>query len=182
MDFSFLTNLLNRPNRDFATGDLSAFILSVGISLALGLTLSLAYRIYFRDNEPQDANIARGIPLIAPGVTTIFWLIQFSLPLSLGLLGALSFVRFRTPIKRTEDIAFILLTVAGSLACAVNHYLNAFALTGIVILYGFVRNRIAHGRQLDRVHPAVVTVRISSATAQDLNDRLKSVAPQGRYR
>ena len=47
------------------------------------------------------------------------WLLQYSLPLSLGLLGALSFVRYRVPIKKSEDIAFILLIIAVGLSNAV---------------------------------------------------------------
>ena len=56
--------------------------------------------------------------LIGPSITAIFIAIQFSLPLSLGLLGALSIVRFRTPIKEAEEIGFILLVVALSLSWA----------------------------------------------------------------
>ncbi len=37
-------------------------------------------------------------------ITAIFICIQFSLPLSLGLLGALSIVRFRTPVKELRAI------------------------------------------------------------------------------
>lgn len=43
---------------------------------------------------------------------------QFSLPLSLGLLGALSIVRFRTPIKEPEEVGFIMLTIATAISCA----------------------------------------------------------------
>ena len=83
---------------------------------------------------------------MAPGVTSIFWLIQYSLPLSLGLLGALSFVRFRTPIKRAEDIAFILILIAGALACAVKQFLLAFLLLVLIFVYGLARNYLPGGK------------------------------------
>ena len=57
-------------------------------------------------------------PLLGVSVTAIFICVQFSLPLSLGLLGALSIVRFRTPIKEPEEISFIMLVIATSLSCA----------------------------------------------------------------
>ena len=60
----------------------------------------------------------RSFPLLGISVTAIFVCIQFSLPLSLGLLGALSIVRFRTPIKEPEEIGFIVLVIATSIACA----------------------------------------------------------------
>jgi hypothetical protein len=43
---------------------------------------------------------------------------QFSLPLSLGLLGALSIVRFRTPIKEPEEIGFLMVVIASAICCA----------------------------------------------------------------
>ncbi len=57
-------------------------------------------------------------------ITSIFITLQHSLPLSLGLLGALSIVRFRTPIKEPEEIGFLMLIIATSLICATaNHKL-----------------------------------------------------------
>ena len=60
----------------------------------------------------------RAFPLLGISITAIFVTIQFSLPLSLGLLGALSIVRFRTPIKEPEEIGFLMLVIAMSIATA----------------------------------------------------------------
>jgi hypothetical protein len=95
------------------------FLLILLFSVLFGIVYRYIYYIYYKKDEPMDSSVAFSFPLMAPGVTAIFWLIQYSLPLSLGLLGALSFVRFRTPVKRAEDIAFILIVIATSLACAV---------------------------------------------------------------
>jgi hypothetical protein len=62
--------------------------------------------------------VHRAFPLLGISITAIFVTIQFSLPLSLGLLGALSIVRFRTPIKEPEEIGFIMLVIATSIAVA----------------------------------------------------------------
>ena len=112
------------------------------ISLLFGYVVQLVYFNYFKSNEPIDASIPRSFPVIAPAVTAIFWLIQFSLPLSLGLLGALSFVRFRTPIKRAEDIAFILLVIACSLAVAVQKFMVPLVLIALTFAYGTLRHRL----------------------------------------
>jgi hypothetical protein len=112
-------------------------------SVFYGVLVMFLYRHYHRVNEPYDLSMSRSFPLIAPSVTALFWLIQYSLPLSLGLLGALSFVRFRSPVKRAEDIGFILMIVGGALACSVNQYLMAFSLISIVGIYGCIRRRIS---------------------------------------
>lgn len=123
---------------DAGTGQ---FFLIILLALLYGIGFRVVYFYYYRRNEPVDGSIARSFALMAPAVTTVFWLIQYSLPLSLGLLGALSFVRFRTPVKRAEDIAFILVLIAGSLACSVGKFGSALALLALIFLYSVLRDR-----------------------------------------
>ncbi|MAG36778.1 MAG: hypothetical protein CL878_11135 [Dehalococcoidia bacterium] len=132
------------------------FLVAVIVSMALGGGYSLLYRYYFRGNQPADASLYRSFVLIAPAVTAIFWMIQFSLPLSLGLLGALSFVRFRTPIKRAEDIAFILLTIATGLSCAVYQFPLAGAL--LILIYGYTLLKRSLGTRILRASRQVSLV------------------------
>ena len=87
------------------------------VSLLASLVVAYLY-IYFYSSRATGSHIQRSFPLLGLSVTAIFICIQFSLPLSLGLLGALSIVRFRTPVKEPEEIGFIMLVVACSLACA----------------------------------------------------------------
>ena len=148
---------LTKFQGDFGEGGIIRFIAALLIAVAFGLALSATYRFYYRANEPQDGSISRSMPVMAPAITMIFWLIQFSLPLSLGLLGALSFVRFRTPVKRAEDIGFILILIAGSLACAVGHFLNALVLLAMVLLYSLLRNNIGAIAMEDRA-TAILTI------------------------
>lgn len=87
------------------------------ISLLCSVLVSFLY-VRFCKSKGTGSQIHRAFPLLGVSVTSIFICIQFSLPLSLGLLGALSIVRFRTPIKEPEEIGFIMIVVAMSLACA----------------------------------------------------------------
>jgi hypothetical protein len=74
--------------------------------------------VQFYSSRATGSQVHRAFPLLGISITGIFVAIQFSLPLSLGLLGALSIVRFRTPIKEPEEIGFIMLVIATSIACA----------------------------------------------------------------
>lgn len=87
------------------------------VSLFSAFFISLLY-VRFYKARSTGSMIYRAFPLLGMSITAIFIAIQFSLPLSLGLLGALSIVRFRTPIKEPEEIGFIMLVVATSLCCA----------------------------------------------------------------
>ena len=71
---------------------------------------------------------------------TIFWFVQYSLPLSVGLLGALSFVRFRSPVKRAEDIAFILISLACAISCAILQPQIAASLLFFFFLFTYLQN------------------------------------------
>ena len=94
-----------------------AFLMLMAISLGSSLFISYLY-VHFYSNRATGNQVHRAFPLLGISITAIFVTIQFSLPLSLGLLGALSIVRFRTPIKEPEEIGFIMLVIATSIAVA----------------------------------------------------------------
>lgn len=106
-----------------------AFVLLMLVSLVSSLFISFLY-LYFYHHRATGSQINRAFPLLGLSVTAILISIQFSLPLSLGLLGALSMVRFRNPVKEPEEIGFIMLVIAASIACA------TFNLAFLVILLG----------------------------------------------
>ncbi|WP_050030731.1 DUF4956 domain-containing protein [Verrucomicrobium sp. BvORR034] len=103
--------------REVADLGLATLSLSLAASLASSILLSWAYSAFF-GSRATGSNVHRAFPLISLAVTAIFICVQFSLPLSLGLLGSLSVVRFRTPIKEPEEIGFIMLVIASALCCA----------------------------------------------------------------
>jgi hypothetical protein len=96
---------------------IAGFVLLMLVSLVSSLVAAFLY-LQFYASRATGSQVHRAFPLLAVSITAIFVAIQFSLPLSLGLLGALSIVRFRTPIKEPEEIGFIMLVIATSIACA----------------------------------------------------------------
>lgn len=94
-----------------------AFIFVMSIAVLSSIFISFLYQ-YFYQSHSTGSQVHRAFPLLGLSISAIFICIQFSLPLSLGLLGALSIVRFRTPIKEPEEIGFIMLVIASSIACA----------------------------------------------------------------
>ncbi len=108
---------------------LPMFVIALAFSVLSAVFVSYLYVVFYR-SRASGSQVHRAFPLLGLSVTAIFITIQFSLPLSLGLLGALSIVRFRTPIKEPEEIAFIMLVVATSLCCATFNIL----FLGIVLL------------------------------------------------
>lgn len=112
-----------------------SFILLLAISALAAIVVAQLY-VQFYGRRATGSEIHRAFPLIAIAVTAIFICIQFSLPLSLGLLGALSIVRFRTPIKEPEEIGFLMVVIATSLAAATGllAFLGALLAAAVVVL------------------------------------------------
>ena len=88
------------------------------VSLASSLFVAYLYQIFYRARA-TGSQVYRAFPLMGISITAIFISVQFSLPLSLGLLGALSIVRFRTPIKEPEELIYLFLAIAAGLGLTV---------------------------------------------------------------
>ncbi len=125
-------------NPDVETVGLTSIGVMLLISLVSSFFISSLY-LYFYGNNTTGSQIHRAFPMLGLSITGIFISIQFSLPLSLGLLGALSIIRFRTPIKEPEEVGFIMLVISTSLGIATFNigFLCVFlvvAVLGLVVL------------------------------------------------
>jgi hypothetical protein len=86
---------------------------------------------------------------VAIGMTTmlVITIVKSSLALSLGLVGALSIVRFRTAIKEPEELSYLFLTIGIGLGLGANQWLptvSAFAVI-LAILWVRARGGVAEG-------------------------------------
>ncbi len=86
-------------------------LLNLALSLLLGQFLAIHYRRFARvlSNKRKFAPI---LVFIAATTMLVISVVKTSLALSLGLVGALSIIRFRTPIKEPEELAYLFLAVA----------------------------------------------------------------------
>lgn len=66
----------------------------------------------FSSSLGGKSSLAIVLPLIGLTVFLVIVVVKSSLALSLGLVGALSIVRFRTPIKEPEELGYLFLAIA----------------------------------------------------------------------
>jgi hypothetical protein len=125
-----IAGFIRDPN---VTIDTTAFVLALVASLIVSTGLAYLYRFFYEDRA-TGSQVHRSFVLLGPSITALFIAIQFSLPLSLGLLGALSIVRFRTPIKEPEEVGFIMLLCACSVVIATFQLLLLVALLVVVVV------------------------------------------------
>lgn len=89
--------------------------MSLIINLVVGVGLAIALRWHFRVFGSTLSNreeFAQVFPFILLTTVLIITIVKSSLALSLGLVGALSIVRFRTPIKEPEELAYLFIAIA----------------------------------------------------------------------
>ncbi len=109
--------------------------LAMGVYLILagifGIYLRFLFRRYSVSASDSDG-ISRVFPLLAVITTAVIATVKSSLALSLGLVGALSIVRFRSAIKEPEELVYLFLCVAVGLAFGAELPLLACVLMAVV--------------------------------------------------
>jgi hypothetical protein len=133
-----------------STLTVSEMIVPILGSLAASILVYLLYQVFYGSTH-IGAGVNRTFLIGGPTITMIFLFIQTSVPLGLGLLGALSFVRFRTPVKDPAEIGFLLLLIATSVGMATGNYLATAILLAVVFialgLKWLLRNRVSLSRR-----------------------------------
>ncbi|MBF0447918.1 MAG: DUF4956 domain-containing protein [Magnetococcales bacterium] len=87
------------------------FVVNIAIVGILTLFLAKIYQHYGNALSNREA-FARTFLPVAMTTMLIITIVKSSLALSLGLVGALSIVRFRTAIKEPEELSFMFLSIA----------------------------------------------------------------------
>lgn len=107
--------LINNTN----TISLSSFIGNLLLTLLLTKILSLFFNRYGKSisNRRIFSNI---FPIVGLTTMLIITIVKSSLALSLGLVGALSVIRFRTAIKEPEELSYLFLTIGIGLGFGAN--------------------------------------------------------------
>ena len=153
----------------------------LGIDLVLGGVLSLYVRALYKrfattiSNRDSFANI---FPMLTLTTIAVIFVVRSSLALSLGLVGALSIVRFRAAIKEPEELVFLFFCIAIGLSLGADHKLLAFV--SVFVISAFVVARRFLGAKPCQYN-LLLTVsgdarRAKSDANQDLVHRVKQAA------
>lgn len=126
-------------------GELQIGTVALHISMAavLGFLIFVSYYITHRGTiYSKKFNASLVVLTVLTG--TVMTVIGNNIALSLGMVGALSIVRFRTAIKDSRDTVYIFWTVIVGICCGVGDYMVALigsAITFIVLLIlGAIKN------------------------------------------
>ena len=175
--------------KSFLEGFASTEITTLTVVTALGVACLLALYIFFVYRVvTRKTFYSKNFNITLAGVTVItaslILTMQSSVVLSLGMVGALSIVRFRTAIKEPMDIAFLFWAIAAGIVLAAG--LIPLAVVGSlfvgVVLLVFSRQKNGESPYILVIHCADQDVEgqvraLVEARVRRLNLKSKSVAP-----
>ena len=113
--------------------DLLTFVINLLISVVLAYILGRVY-IYWGSSLSNRRKFAANFMLMTVTTTFIILVVRSSVALSLGLVGALSIVRFRTAVKEPEELAYIFFAIGIGIGLGVNQRLITIIAFGVAIL------------------------------------------------
>lgn len=121
----------------------SKVLLILVFSIAVGIYIFFLYKVMSKSAfYSRDFNISlAGMPVI---VAAIMIAMQSNILVSLGMVGALSIVRYRTAVKSSLDLLYLFWGISSGIICGVGLYVLAIALgvsvTLLILLLEFVPN------------------------------------------
>jgi len=127
---TFQDIIKNSVKEQFDMGNLDWGNIAIALlfSVLMALYLFFLYRFFVRKSM---YNLNMNIAIVGMTVitTAVILTIQSNLILSLGMVGALSIVRYRTAVKDPMDLFFLFWSIANGIMCGANQYFIGIAVT-----------------------------------------------------
>jgi len=173
-----LENFFINSNIDINFGN---FFIALLLSLILAFLVKLTYIKVGRALNDKDYFSDTFIPL-AIITTLVITVIKFSLALSLGLVGALSIVRFRAAIKEPEELVYLFFVIAIGLANGANQFLLSILATLVIVVILYVRNIFQNKNNYEfNSDVNILNVNINDNNKKDINSIIKEIKNNFKY-
>lgn len=114
----------------------SGIIITLGVCFLIALYIFFVYR-YVTRTTFYDRNFNVSMSIISVIVAGIILAMQSNLVISLGMVGALSIVRFRTAIKEPMDLLFLFWSIGSGIMCGAGLY-EISILVSLVCTFGIL--------------------------------------------
>ena len=118
----------------FAQQSISIVLVNLLLCMILVSFVGWFYKKFSRSLGGKT-HVGAILPLIGLTVFMVITVVKSSLALSLGLVGALSIVRFRTPIKEPEELGYLFLTIAIGLGFGAGFSMHTIIITFHIKLF-----------------------------------------------
>ena len=121
---------------EFSAISIQQMLIAIALSFALSLFIVFIYRITYA-GVSFSPSFAGCLIMISMVTTVVMLVIPSNVVLSLGMVGALSIVRFRTAVKDARDTAFLFWAIATGIICGAG-YVTISVLSALLLGLLFV--------------------------------------------
>ena len=170
---------LNSTSLDLLANNLSLSLkdglLILFCALLAGLWVKFLFQRY-SNSLSSRSSYSNSILLVTLSVAALIAVVKSSLALSLGLVGALSVVRFRTAVKEPHTLAYILLSVCLGISIGASQYLFAFLIAIFGTIISVLINRNTIERDFSKRSNNFDTLMITSKNKESLLKVLKLIS------
>ncbi len=155
----------------FSPKAIPSFIFSFLVCALLSFLLGRLY-VKFGNSLSNRKAFARNFMILAITTMFIIAVVKSSLALSLGLVGALSIVRFRSAIKEPEELTYLFLTISIGLGCGAGlSILTIVAFVGFTLVIWF-NNRLKKDLESQSIY---LTITSNEASKVDLSKIIEAL-------
>ena len=136
-------------------------VLNIGIAAVLGFFIFISYYISHRGTI-YSKKFNASLVILAALTGTVMTVIGNNIALSLGMVGALSIVRFRTAIKDPMDLLFLFWSIGTGIICGAGLYKIAVILAVLVTIGLLILDLFPV-----RISPYLLIINADSADRED---------------
>tara|TARA_B100000575_G_C23108452_1_gene640001 strand:+ start:913 stop:1584 length:672 start_codon:yes stop_codon:yes gene_type:complete len=154
-----INEILN--SNQFTEDPISLILLNLILCMILVSIVSWFYK-KFSQSLGGKTHIGSILPLIGLTVFLVITIVKSSLALSLGLVGALSIVRFRTPIKEPEELGYLFLTIGVGLGFGAGFKFTTIIITSAILLYLYFKAEKKDQKSMKGEYTISITINNSS--------------------
>jgi len=162
-----ITNTIRQAFAGMAmtSADIFNIFFSLLLAFLVALAISQVYKMTHRGVN-YELTFMTSLVILAPIVAVVMMIIRGNLVLSLGLVGSLSIIRFRTPIKDTRDMVFLFWSIAVGLGAGTYNWSLVTLSSAFVVAVIFLLYLLKYGRSQNS--DFILVVSGSSAYASEL--------------
>ena len=175
---SFITNLFETIKNAYSKDSIST-VLIASMMIVVALLSAYEFLVYrfvsHRAFYNKSFNIS--IAVLPFFIATIILCLQSSLVITLGTIGALAIIRFRTSVKDPVDMIYILWSVHTGIMCGCQLYEVALLTSILVTLILFILNYVNFGKR-----PFCLIVHCSENNEEDVINVIKAQTKKYRIK
>ena len=168
---------------EFSAISMSDALIAIALSFALSLFIVFIYRATYAGVN-YSRNFTGCLMMLSMVTTMVILVISSNMVLSLGMVGALSIVRFRTAVKEPTDTAFLFWAIATGIICGAG-YITISVLITLLMGLLFVAVHAFAGKQKHSTYMIVVRFDADSEVESKLSAlsgyKMKNKTMAGNY-